>query len=136
MKFDWRILTPAILLTAVALWQVAETRRNHQSPWIGGGFGMFATVDGSDSRVITVVVDDQQVPVQGISQRLVVATENRPTPEALRILATAAMAGQTVLSDDADIQVAVWTLKVEGLQIRRGLLLAQPYSASDLNHSE
>jgi len=45
-------LAPALLLVvALTQWLAAEVVP--VSPWIGGGFGMFATVDGED-RVVTV----------------------------------------------------------------------------------
>lgn len=45
-------LAPALLVVvALTQWLAAEVVP--VSPWIGGGFGMFATVDGED-RVVTV----------------------------------------------------------------------------------
>jgi hypothetical protein len=42
-----------VLLVVVALTQWLAAEVVPVSPWIGGGFGMFATVDGED-RVVTV----------------------------------------------------------------------------------
>lgn len=36
---------PALLLVAVALLQIGMARTETLSPWLGGGFGMFATTD-------------------------------------------------------------------------------------------
>jgi hypothetical protein len=36
---------PALLLVAVALVQIAAAKTGTLSPWLGGGFGMFATTD-------------------------------------------------------------------------------------------
>lgn len=45
-------LAPAIVLVLVAATQWIAAETVPVSPWIGGGFGMFATVDGDD-RVVT-----------------------------------------------------------------------------------
>jgi hypothetical protein len=42
---------PILLLTAVAVWQSIRTELHDQIPWVGAGFGMFATVDGFDRAV-------------------------------------------------------------------------------------
>lgn len=44
---------PPYLLVAVASIQICEAAVGHLTPWAGGGFGMFATLD-SGSRIITV----------------------------------------------------------------------------------
>ena len=41
---------PALLLVAVASLQVVLARTEHLSPWSGGGFGMFASVDSPAQR--------------------------------------------------------------------------------------
>jgi hypothetical protein len=46
-----RWLVPS-LLVAVGLLQIYLARAAHLSPWKGGGFGMFATIDNPEMRVI------------------------------------------------------------------------------------
>jgi hypothetical protein len=53
-----RWLVPSILV-AIALLQLYLTHTTHLTPWKGGGFGMFATVDALDTRVLAAVGLDQ-----------------------------------------------------------------------------
>jgi hypothetical protein len=52
---DWRnvvaVVLPTLALTVVAVWQSIRTELHDQIPWVGAGFGMFATVDGFDRMV-------------------------------------------------------------------------------------
>ena len=48
---------PPLLLTLVALTQIVLARTLDLTPWKGGGFGMFSTLDHSAYRHIDVVVD-------------------------------------------------------------------------------
>jgi hypothetical protein len=55
--FEWRIWLPAILLIVVAVVQVVLSKTANLSPWKGGGFGMFATTDGTAFRHIRIFVE-------------------------------------------------------------------------------
>ena len=48
---------PVILLAAVAIGQVVLARGFDLTPWKGGGFGMFATLDHAAFRRIDIVVE-------------------------------------------------------------------------------
>ena len=48
---------PALLLVAVAIVQIGLSERVGLTPWKGGGFGMFSTLDHSGFRRIDVVID-------------------------------------------------------------------------------
>jgi hypothetical protein len=48
---------PAVLLVLVALVQIGLTRTSALTPWKGGGFGMFATLDHGAFRRVEVVID-------------------------------------------------------------------------------
>ena len=55
----WRQLAPlipTILLLATAATQMALARTSALSPWKGGGFGMFASIDGSPFRWARIYV--------------------------------------------------------------------------------
>ena len=52
-----RALIPAGLLVAVACGQVVLARSGDLTPWKGGGFGMFSTLDHGAFRRIVVVVE-------------------------------------------------------------------------------
>jgi hypothetical protein len=48
---------PAAVLAAVATSQVVLTQHAALTPWKGGGFGMFSTLDHGAFRAVTVVID-------------------------------------------------------------------------------
>jgi hypothetical protein len=52
-----RVLVPAALLTIVAGAQIALSRHAALTPWKGGGFGMFSTLDHGAFRGVSVIVD-------------------------------------------------------------------------------
>jgi hypothetical protein len=56
----WRLWLPTALLLIVALTQILLTRTADLSPWKGGGFGMFATTDGTAFRYVRLFVDAPQ----------------------------------------------------------------------------
>jgi hypothetical protein len=51
------LLLPPALLVAVALCQIALTRTAALTPWKGGGFGMFATLDHGAYRGVVAIVE-------------------------------------------------------------------------------
>lgn len=48
-------MLPPLLLVAVAIAQIVATRTTPISPWLGGGFGMFATLDAPSRRHLHAV---------------------------------------------------------------------------------
>jgi hypothetical protein len=48
---------PAVLLILVAVVQVILAKTANLSPWKGGGFGMFATTDGTAFRHVRIFVE-------------------------------------------------------------------------------
>ena len=52
----WRAGLPSVLLVVVALVQCTLARRADLSPWKGGGFGMFSTLDAPGFRDVRIVV--------------------------------------------------------------------------------
>jgi hypothetical protein len=53
----WLAAIPAFFLVAVATVQIALARLGPLSPWKGGGFGMFASLDGGSFRTLRVFVE-------------------------------------------------------------------------------
>jgi hypothetical protein len=53
----WRVAVPTTLLLSVAITQVLLVKVADLSPWKGGGFGMFATTDGTAFRYVRLFVD-------------------------------------------------------------------------------
>ncbi len=56
----WRVWLPAVILITIGLIQIVLTRTADLSPWKGGGFGMFATIDGTASRDIRVFMEGER----------------------------------------------------------------------------
>jgi hypothetical protein len=54
---SWRLWFPAAVLVAVAAVQIVLVQTAHLTPWKGGGFGMFAAVDGGAVRSMRIQVD-------------------------------------------------------------------------------
>lgn len=79
------------LLAAVALFQAWQTQRYDLSPWKGGGFGMFSTVDDPSARFVRLylVTDQGVVPAQfpEVYARRVLAIQTMPSPARLEGLA-------------------------------------------------
>jgi hypothetical protein len=53
----WRAIIPTALLLGVAVSQMVLVKVADLSPWKGGGFGMFATTDGTAFRYVRLFVD-------------------------------------------------------------------------------
>src|SRR5918993_690761 len=63
-----------VLLVAVAVQQIILSSAFHLSPWTGGGFGMFSSVDTFATRVLrgVLIVDGREIPIRlGSSDALV-----------------------------------------------------------------
>jgi len=54
---EWSKAVPAIMLTVVALAQIALARTTDLTAWKGGGFGMFSTLDHGAYRTVDVLID-------------------------------------------------------------------------------
>ena len=112
-------LIPALLLTAVALLQLAMSTWSTLTPWKGGGFGMFASSDRPETRYLVVIgTDDVQIayriviafsPSHGTGpftvnfERLV---RTFPTPARLRVLARATLQAALMEVDAPDTLLA------------------------------
>ncbi len=76
------------LLTTVAIVQEFFSRKFHLSPWKGGGFGMFSTVDAPSARFLRIYLVSQQGKTQVRLPSWLgnLATEVRTIPTEKRIL--------------------------------------------------
>ena len=67
-----RVLTAALpyvapaLLVVIAVQQIILASTAHLSPWTGGGFGMFSSIDNIRSRIVraVLVVDGRDIPIR------------------------------------------------------------------------
>jgi hypothetical protein len=55
-----------VVLLLVAAWQIVLVKTTRLSPWKGGGFGMFSTIDAPDDRVVSarVTISGEEYPVE------------------------------------------------------------------------
>lgn len=86
----WKIVAPwlaPVLLGGVALTQFAFTQVSSLSPWKGGGFGMFSTVDSPGARFLRIqlLTRSEEIPI-------FVPDNLRETAFKLRIIATEQLA--------------------------------------------
>lgn len=58
-----RSLVAPALLTLVAVNQIQMTKTSDLTPWKGGGFGMFSTIDGPTQRSVRVWLETESGPI-------------------------------------------------------------------------
>jgi len=91
----WAAL-PAVLLAAVAIAQIGMTHAFMLSPWKGGGFGMFATLDARPFRYVRMFVRaperSEELAVPPSLEDLAASAEIMPTDTQFERLARAVVA--------------------------------------------
>ena len=133
------IALPALLLVALAATQMTLARTALLSPWKGGGFGMFASVDGLPFRWVRLYVsapersEEIAVPPSLADQVDRVATW--PRPGALEALARAVVARERRLERPVDtVRVEVWRADVSPtLAVADAMIAQMTFSADDLD---
>lgn len=94
---------PAALLISIACLQIYRAHRYDQSPWKGGGFGMFATHDSVSSRVLHCSLvtpkGELRVSVPRVFRPMSLLARTVPTQENLDRLARE-LAGATWVKED------------------------------------
>ena len=77
---SWRIWLPAVLMTGVAIFQIVLASTADIISWKGGGFGMFATIDGPSTRRVRIFVE-----TPGRSEELDLALPQRTLEKQVRV---------------------------------------------------
>lgn len=97
---QWSLFIPFIaplILCIVALNQFVQTRWSDLSPWKGGGFGMFSTVESPASRIVRIHLSHEgvNIPVKIPRRfsRLESALKTNPSAENVSRLANALAVG-------------------------------------------
>lgn len=89
----WRSVVPVMLLLAVAATQVFLSQTAALSPWKGGGFGMFASTDGSAFRRVRIFVEadgrSEEIDLPASLEPAATRTSLFPSERRLRALADA-----------------------------------------------
>ena len=88
---SFRVVVPAALMVAVAAVQIALALTSGLTPWKGGGFGMFSTLDHGAFRGVDIVIEapgrSETLEVPGSLEELAARTANYPSDRLLRRLA-------------------------------------------------
>jgi hypothetical protein len=118
----WRSpwLLPPALLVLVALLQIVLATRADLSPWLGGGFGMFATIDSRSERHLVVYVDapglTRQIDVPEELEDRATRVRALPAPGRMRGLAEALLERERArIPGVTGLRVELWrTLRAPG----------------------
>ena len=92
------VLAPC-LLCAVAMFQIAHVRFSRLTPWKGGGFGMFSTVDSAGARFVKIYLET--------ATGQIATSLDAPEPELLRKI-EAVPASADVQRLAAGLSAATW----------------------------
>jgi hypothetical protein len=106
-------LVPAAVLVVVAVLQMTVGRAWGLSPWKGGGFGMFSTLDARPFRYLRVYVTaperSQELTIPGSLEETAAAAEILPTDVRLERLARAIVARERSRGRPvAEVRIEVW----------------------------
>jgi hypothetical protein len=135
------ISAPTVLLLAVALVQMVLARTMDLSPWKGGGFGMFASVDGLPFRWVRLYVfapdrsEEIAVPLSIEDQAHRVVTW--PHRRALEGLARAVIAREQRRQQPVEtVRVEVWRADVSrSLEVFEALVRQTTLSVDEAESS-
>ena len=134
----WLPALPAFLLLAVACVHFALVRQRALSPWKGGGFGMFSTLDARPFRYLRVTVTAPQR-----SEELLVPASLEDAAAAAEVLPTDARLGRLAAllverersrgRPVAEVHIEVWRDQFEkdSLRPRQRLLRDYAFRALD-----
>lgn len=96
MSVNWRVSVPPMLLAVVASTQIALARTAHLTPWKGGGFGMFSSLDAVAFRRVRVFLEapdrSEELLIPVSLEDLATRTATLPTDAWMERLAHAAAA--------------------------------------------
>jgi hypothetical protein len=110
---SWRVWLPSVLLVAVAGVQIPLAHTANLSPWKGGGFGMFATIDGTATRCVRLYVRapdrSEEVPIQPSLEHAASRARLFPSEALMARLATAVAAREARYERPVtEVTVQVW----------------------------
>lgn len=110
---DLAVVLPAALLALVACTQIALTFLTPLSPWKGGGFGMFASLDSLQFREVRVYVEGPDRSEELALPDSLLLPANRvavlPTARAMDRLASHVFAREARRGTPADrVRVEIW----------------------------
>lgn len=109
---------PSLLLVVVALYQVGLAYTVDLSPWLGGGFGMFSTMDDGVNRSLRVFLVRKGQEEEGALPAGLADLERRarvlPSAAHLSALATAIAAAYADAAERLDaVRIEVWRTRFD-----------------------
>ena len=112
---SWAAL-PAVLLAVVAATQIGLTQVQMLSPWKGGGFGMFSTLDERPFRYVRMFVRaperSEELAVPPSLEELAASAEILPGDLQLERLARAVVAREQRRGQPAaEVRLEVWRVE-------------------------
>ncbi len=115
-RAPWLEYIPATLLVAIAVSQLILAHTAELSPWVGGGFGMFASTDGRGARHLHIVelrsgIERELYPTEELGD-LVRRVRSLPTDRNLRALALA-LAEPSRRDESVSVRVEVWRTRFD-----------------------
>ena len=107
---------PAVVLAVVAATQIVLTEVQMLSPWKGGGFGMFSTLDARPFRYVRMFVRaperSEELAVPASLEELAASAEILPSDPQLERLARGVIAREQRRGRPADeVQIDVWRVE-------------------------
>jgi hypothetical protein len=123
LRGRWRVWLPSALLVSVALVQIVLARSAGLSPWKGGGFGMFASTDGTAARYVRLYVRaperSEEVVVRPSFEGEAARARLFPSTFYLTRLARAVAARERRYQREVEtVTVQVWRVVYEGHPLR------------------
>ncbi|MBC7898483.1 MAG: hypothetical protein H7070_00340 [Saprospiraceae bacterium] len=108
-----RVWLPAVMLCSVAIVQIFLAKTASLSPWKGGGFGMFSSLDGTAFRRVRIFVQapgrDEELEISPSQERLAARAELFPSDSKLHKLAIAVASREKRYSRDVTtVRIEVW----------------------------
>jgi hypothetical protein len=117
----WYWFLAPLLLVSFAGQQIYLAQTHHLSPWSGGGFGMFSSLDAGQRRTIEINVTydglRQRQPLPNALRDTAQRTATLPTPENIKKLAEKInqTIGNNLLKNNAEqlyqITLTVWRIR-------------------------
>jgi hypothetical protein len=108
VRTTWRTALPLVLLGAIAASHLVLARTTQLNPWLGGGFGMFSTVDARDLEI--EVVGDPAARLE-VPERLEDAADRAVAmPTRARV---EALANALAVESGRPVRVAVWEVRFD-----------------------
>lgn len=131
----WAAL-PAVLLVVVAGGQLMLAHTARLSPWKGGGFGMFASLDGRPFRYVRIFVQaperSEELAVPPSLDDLATAVEILPADHQLERLARGVVARERRRQRPAvDLRLEVWRVEFSPQSLAPCQRLVRAYAFHD-----